>query len=543
MKKVAFFLLAVFAFLAVIAFFSIRTVMQRAAAGAEVESVAVERGGVNVSVIETGKLQSARSVEVKSRVSGRVARLLVDEGQYVEAGDLIAVVDPEETQFRVQQDRAQVDGAQSSLRASAIDIEQRRVTARTQVDRARARVEQLRIDLDVQPKLESSNLAVAQAQLASAREDMRLLQAVTQPNERVALESTVADAKSRLEQSQRELERRRNLFDQGYISLRDVEAAELDSTLARSTLMEAEERLNRLSNQHAMQIRNAEQRVAQAEAELSRAQASRTPDTLEQQLRQAQADLRDAEVALRDVERLIAQRGQQMAGLRQLQSVLSDSLRQLSETEIRAPISGVVTRRLVQEGELVASLSSFSAGTPVVEIENREAMQVRLEVNEIDVAKLAEGTRVEVLVDALPNDEFFGTITKIAPATVAGQAGSGFAAGAAVVRYEVEVTLEQTTDRMKSGMTATCTINVVDLRDILRLPLDYVGEDDEGAFVYLVDEAGKDEEDKVKTRVVVGERSATHVHIVSGLVDGQEVIMPPFSGPQRRGFFDGPIEE
>lgn len=542
MKKVALILLGVFLLLATIGFFSIRAVINRASQTAEVESVVSETGPIVVSVIETGKLQSARNVEVKSRVSGRVARLLVDEGDYVEAGELIAVVDPEETEFRVQQDRAQIRGAQSGLQASAIDIEQRRVTARSQLERARARVEQLRIEIEVQPTLESTSRAVAESQLASAREDLRLLTTVTQPNERIGLEKALEDARNRAVNASVELERRKNLFEQGYISQRVLEEAELNLRLAESTQAETQARLDRLSNQHSLQVRNAEQRIAQAQAEVARANASRTPDTLQQQLRQAQADVRDAEVALRDVDRLGAQRGQQLASLQQLQSVLNDSLRQLAETEIRAPISGIVTRRLVQEGELVASLSSFSAGTPVVEIENRSAMQVLLHVNEIDVAKLSEGTNVAVVVDALPNQEFDGTITKIAPATVAGQAQQGAQAMTGVVRYEVEVTMRDTTDRMKSGMTAKCTIKVVDLDSVLRIPLDYLGEDEQGAFVILKEESAKDEPERIKTRVTAGERSGTHVQIIEGLNEGQELIMPAFSGPQRKGFFDPPSE-
>lgn len=543
MKKVALILLGVFLLLATIGFFSIRAVMNRASQTAEVESVSVETGPIVVSVIETGKLQSARNVEVKSRVSGRVARLLVDEGDYVEAGDLIAVVDPEETEFRVQQDRAQIRGAESGLRASAIDIEQRRVTARSQLERARARVEQLKIDIEVQPTLESTARAVAESQLATAREDLRLLTTVTQPNERTGLQQAAADAQNRVTNARIELDRREHLYEQGYISQRVLEEAQLSLNLAESTLIEARSRLERLDSQHALQVRNAEQRISQAQAEVARANASRTPDSLAQQLRQAQADVRDAEVALRDVERLSAQRGQQLASLQQLQSVLNDSLRQLAETEIRAPISGIVTRRLVQEGELVASLSSFSAGTPVVEIENRSAMQVLLHVNEIDVAKLSEGTSVDVIVDALPNDEFVGTITKIAPATVGGQSQPGAQAMTGVVRYEVEVTLRDTTDRMKSGMTAKCTINVVNLDNVLRVPIDYVGEDEEGSFVILNEEAEKKQEERAKTRVTAGERTGTHVQILEGLTEGQELIMPAFTGPQRRGFFDGPQSE
>src|SRR5688500_8305406 len=79
------------------------------------ESLAtVTRGELIVKVVETGTIDAVKSVEVKSRASGRLARLLVDEGDFVEKGQLIGVIDPRETQLRVEQDAAQLRGARSA---------------------------------------------------------------------------------------------------------------------------------------------------------------------------------------------------------------------------------------------------------------------------------------------------------------------------------------------------------------------------------------------------------------------------------------------
>lgn len=522
--------------LVALGYFGYRAVAGGEEEEAEIQITQVDEGRITISVVESGRLQTARSVEVKSRAAGRLSRISVDEGDFVEAGALIAVVDPEETEIQVQQARAQLDGAQSSMRASGIEIEQRRQNSQAQVERIETRVAQLRKDLEIQPTLTRTAIESAESQLITAQQDLDLLVSVTQRNERLAAQSAVQDAEGRSQTAARELERRSNLLEQGYISERDLEAAELDNRLALTALHEARQRLARLDEQHPLQVRNAEQRVTQARADLERARTQdNAEDALAAQLRQAEIDLRDARTALRDVDRLVAQRGQQAANIRNLQSQLSDQLRQLSETEIRAPISGIVTRRFVQEGELVANLSAFSDGTTIVLIENLDAMQVRLEVNEIDVAKLELGMPSDVRVDALANQRFQGTITKIAPAVVSLESAGD------VVSYEVEVTLSDRTEEMKPGMSARCDIRVVDIRNATRIPIDYLGQDDEGFFVYLATEADKPDEEREKTRVVVAERTGRHAAIESGVEVGQDILRPPFSGPDRQGSErDGP---
>src|SRR5688572_4764530 len=90
----------------------------------------VSRGDLSVKVIETGTIDAVKAVEVRSRASGRLAKLFVEEGQTVQAGQLIAVIDPQEIGFLVEQNEAQLRGAQSGVRRSTVEIEQRRLSSR-----------------------------------------------------------------------------------------------------------------------------------------------------------------------------------------------------------------------------------------------------------------------------------------------------------------------------------------------------------------------------------------------------------------------------
>ena len=157
--------------------------------------------------------------------------------------------------------------------------------------------------------------------------------------------------------------------------------------------------------------------------------------------------------------------------------MLGDAQRQLGETEIRAPVAGIVTKRYVQLGELVASLSSFSAGSPIFKIEDRSTMKVRLNINEIDVAKLTLAMDATVTVDAFTDRKFNGKVSKIAPASEMAAQG---AANDPVVKYIVEVTLDSSSPDLKSGMSAQCTMLVLNRPNVLRVQRDYVVKDADG---------------------------------------------------------------
>jgi len=110
-----------------------------------------------------------KTVEVKSRISGRVARLLVDEGDYVTKGQLIGVIDPQETELQVKQTRAQLRGAQSAVRASDARIQQSRQTALNAIERQRSIIRQLEAENKVQPDLTRNAISTAPACAARNR--------------------------------------------------------------------------------------------------------------------------------------------------------------------------------------------------------------------------------------------------------------------------------------------------------------------------------------------------------------------------------------
>jgi HlyD family secretion protein len=89
----------------------------------------VEKGDLAKSVVATGKVTPITKVEVKSKASGIVKKLLVDAGDKVRKGQLLAQLDKEEIEAQVEQSRAGAQAAEASLSSAEADYERAKVDA------------------------------------------------------------------------------------------------------------------------------------------------------------------------------------------------------------------------------------------------------------------------------------------------------------------------------------------------------------------------------------------------------------------------------
>lgn len=504
--------------------------------GPDTNIAKVEKGDLLVQVVETGTVDAVKNVEAKSRVAGRLLKLLVDEGSTVHQGELIAVIDPQESELRVRQDEAQLKGAQSAVARTDIEIAQRRITAQVALEQAQKRLEQLEKENAAQPSLTRSAIDAAQSAANSAQQALEQLERTTQPNERTQAQNALQEAQYTADQAQRELDRREGLLAKGFISRREFEDGRLQYELAGSRLKTAQDRVSRLATQQALELKQAQERVRQARAELTRAQTNRYVDAVKsKELETARLQVRQARAALKDVDALVQSKYQGQASVDQIASVLGDSRRQLRETEIRAPFDGVVTKRYVEVGDLITALSPFSPGTPIVRIEDRTVLRVIAAMNEIDVARIHEGMGVDVEIDAIPGAELKGKVKRIGQASIA--TGSQTAASGqsdAVVKYQVEIYLEPNKAPIRTGMSAKCRLDVLKREGVLRLPVAFVGKDNRGSYVMLpsATKGGKPTRKDIKA----GTSTGAWVEVLDGLKLGETVVRPPFTGPERTGF-------
>lgn len=494
----------------------------------------VTKGDVAVNVIDTGTVDAVKTVEVKSRVSGRLAKLFVDEGDHVTQGQLIALIDPKETRLQVEQGRAQLRGAQSAVAKAGLEMQQRRQTAQAAYLQAKSRLAQLEAESGAQPTLTSAAIVQAQASLATAQHERDRLVQSSQPNQRASAAASLREAQANYEAAKLDYQRQQDLLAKEFTSTKNVELARQNVDVAKARLDNANESMNRLDAQLAAELAKADDAIRQAQAQLSQSKANSIQDRVKREDYLAQVQqVNQARAALQDVEIMEKGRQQSQAQADQLSSSLADSERQLGETEIRAPITGIVTKKLVQEGELVANLSSFSSGTPIVRIEDRSSMLVKMDVNEIDTARMSLDMPATITIDALPDLKLKGKVHKIAPSsTTTTSAGQD-----PVVKYQVEITVLDHDPRIRTGMSAKVTLAVAERKNVLTLPIEYIVKEDSKRFVEIPSKQPlKPDEKRERKEIKTGLENGSVVEITSGVTEGEKFYRPEFNGPKRKGF-------
>ena len=506
----------------------------------------VSKGDVGITIIENGTVDSVKTVEIKPQVSGRLARLLVDEGSVVQAGDLVAVIDPKPTQLQLDQSRAQLIGAQSSVDRTSIEIQQRITTSRAAVVNAEARVRQLELDLKSAPALLQAEINQAKANVASAIQDRDRFLSNSQPTQRASAKANLDEAEQNLKNAQLDLVRQKELEEKGYVAGKLVENASLAVELAKARLYNAKTASDRIEAGFSAELARAEEAIKSAKAALSRANTNLyTLDNKRQDLRSARADLDKARAGLSDPAALEKTKLQSRASVMQLQASLQENERLLRETNVYSQISGIVTKRLLQVGENATGLGQFSSGTTIVRIEDRTQMRVKLAVNEIDVARLTVGMEAEVNVDAIPNKTLKGRISKIAPAKQIAEGQATLVGSDTVVKYEVEIMLSEVDPGLKSGMSAKCTMRVANKKDVIFLPAEYTEKKGNDYFASFPASNPKDPKSKpTSVPIKVGLVTTSKIEVISGLKVGDKVVKPEFKGPSRKGFMQmGPDDD
>lgn len=499
---------------------------------------AVTQGDLVVNVVETGTIDAVKSVEVKGLVTGRLSKLFVDVGDHVTQGELIAIIDPKETRLLLQQNQAQLRGARSGEEKTGISIIQSRLQAKAAYEQALAKLAQMRLALKIQPTLTTSAIKQAQMSLDTATEEKSRLLQSAHPMQLATAQSALREAEANLANAKSDYQRQVDLEKKGYVSGKVVENAQLALDLARTRIDSAKINFEKLDAEFKSELTKAEEQIELSRAALDTAKANSIQDEVKRHdYLSALADLERAKAGLRDPDVMEKTRQQDLASVSQLQSVVSDAERQLSETDIRAPITGIVTKKGLQVGELATGLSQFSSGTTIVKIEDRTAMRVNLDVNEIDVAKMTVGMPAKIDVDAIPARSFNGIVRKIAPASkdsAASTTGTTTTTSSdAVVKYEVEILLKDASPSLRSGMSAKCTMQVINHPNVLQLPLEYVGREGKRSFVEIpTSKPGGIAERKY---IEVGASSGSMVEILSGVTKGVKVQKPQYKGPARKG--------
>ncbi len=527
-------------------------------------------GNVTERVIEDGTVQPFSKVDVKSRVSGRILQLFVHEGQQVKIGQILTTIDPEELTSQVKALQDQLAGAEARSASSKKNVVFQQLQTATSIAQykqnlasAAAHVRQAEIQAKIQPYLTqqaieaaSANLDAVKANLKSQQDALTLLVGTTDPNAVVSAQSAYDQAKAQASNTQLLFQRQQKMLEKGFVPQQSVDTAQTNYEVAEASLREAKEKLDRIRQANKIQEDNARSLVAsanaqvmQASAALLQAQADTLPRTREDDLAAARAAYAQAAAQLASAKSGLVQNQVQQdnsraaaSDARQINNTLAAQAVLLGDTTLYSPMTGVVTKRYVEVGDLITSIGSFSSGTAVYQIADLNTMLVKIEVNEVDINNVKKGMLTLVTTDSSPGVTFIGHVSKVAPAassyTSSTASSSAAVPNGTVIRFPVEIRIDHADPRLRPGMSAHCTIIIAEHKKVVRIPADCLYGGGTNPTVHIQKEEMRKGE-MVKTTVIqpvqVGLRSEEFVEIVSGLHGGEKLIPAPYTGPKRQG--------
>jgi HlyD family secretion protein len=270
-------------------------------------------------------------------------------------------------------------------------------------------------------------------------------------------------------------------------------------------------------------------------------------DRAESELKVRQADLRSQEQQI-ETQRL---RMQQEA------AALETDRYNLSKVRIESPIDGIVTRRNIEEGEMVVIGTMNNAGTVLLTIADMSVIEAEVDVDETDIPEVKLGQAAKITIDAFPDQTFVGKVTEIGNSPIQPTGGQT----AQATNFKVVVTLDTEIPEVRPGFTCTAEITTATRENVLSIPIQAttvreVVVDDKGEIVRAPDQsnrrgsAGAVQASELKpgqsrkelegvflvrdgkavfTPIKTGIAGDKYFESVSGLKEGEQVIVGPFS--------------
>jgi membrane fusion protein (multidrug efflux system) len=305
---------------------------------------------------------------VAPKISGNVVEVLVDDNQEVKAGQVLVRIDPRDFQAKVNIAKAELEHAESQLRSARVVVPLTDETTQSVVTGASAQL------ADATAELERARLSFEQASssdLAYAQANVRVKQA---SNDR----------------AQADLARMKPLAAKAEISQLQYDSYVAAAQVAENELQAAREKLSSAEKDAAIKkaaLDAAQTRVSAAQSDVQASAANRK-----------QVDIRTADA------------GTAAASVEQQRANLANAELQLSYTTIASPSDGVVTRKSVEVGQVVAPGQGLMAVIPL------HGTWVTANFKETQLAGVHPGLRAEIHVD-MYGKSVEGRVDSIAGAT------------------------------------------------------------------------------------------------------------------------------
>jgi HlyD family secretion protein len=188
--------------------------------------------------------------------------------------------------------------------------------------------------------------------------------------------------------------------------------------------------------------------------------------TTRETLEKAENDLKVAESALQEREKTANAQANRVA---QERAMLDSAQYDLSKVRIESPIDGIVTRRNIQEGEMVMIGTMNNAGTVLLTLADMSIIQAEVEVDETNIPHVSIGQIGKITIDALADKTFKGHVTEIGNSPI--QTTTTGSTGTQATNFKVVVVLDEQVPDVRPGFTCTADITTAKRKDVVSVPI------------------------------------------------------------------------
>ena len=445
----------------------------------------LQLGDLTESISIRGAVESTNRRNVYSTLNFPVERVYAEVGDYVETGDILAVLDTADLELNIRQQRAELESMEESNLLALHNSQRMYDEARTNLNTGQnAQV----LNAQTSYRNAATNLDIAQRNYDNALDDFnnpinaQVLQA----------QSALTLAEIELDNTQRTHDNNTILFAAGGISRNAYENSETALVTAQNRVADAAAALDNAETATRRALDNARDQLISAQVTYDNAAtalaSARTGAN--QELDRLNLNVESSQIAVDNEARLIS--------LERLE-------RQLEDSYIVAPISGTVTASF-------ATVGSMGSGLLFV-VEDTENLKIATRIREFDATKVKIGMAVEIRTDSTGNEVFDGIVSSIDPTALRNAMGD--IANINDVEFGAEIAVLSTDTPLLIGMNTRLTVILDKRQDVLFVPFDAIGFDMfENAHVFVADIA----DNRGTTRMVpveIGLETDFFVEIIS----------------------------
>ena len=361
---------------------------------------------------------------ISPKISAPVIKIYVTENKYVKRGDLLLELSSQETENKVAQAKANLQTAVANKNKAEANVLLTGVTGRAEINQAKSNLETSKNNIE-QNRLvaysKESNIEQMRRQSITAEANLKQIQAQTKAaNAEIdKAKAQVKSAQSKFDVARLEIDRDKKLFNEGVVSRQKLDQSNKELDQAEADFISAQKQVEIAQSGHeavqrqidveTARLNESKNKIVSAENDYS--QSLQQVNVVASQANESAGRLQEsnslpAQVAVGSSEIEIAS-----AQVSQAQSAVDQAEIELGYTKIYAPQDGYISRKSVQEGQIVQLEQSLMTIT-------QGEIWITANFKETQIEKMKSGQIVDIYVDAYPGVVFQGKVDSF-------QAGTG----------------------------------------------------------------------------------------------------------------------